>query len=136
MVNKIVLQGRFVADPELKYTASNVSYMEFTIAWSERYKENERKCFLRCKAWRHTAEFISKYFRKGQETVIEGQMITEQWETDGKTKSRVICNVEHVHFAGSKRSDGESSNQTPRQPVGNDGFMYVPDDVDDELPFN
>ena len=62
MVNKLIYQGRLTADPELKRTQSDVSNMEFTIAWSEKYKESETKCFLRCKAWRNTAEFIDKYF--------------------------------------------------------------------------
>ena len=83
MVNKLIYQGRMVADIELKRTTGDVAYAEFTIAWSERYKEIETKCFMRCKAWRKTAEFLNKYFKKGQEVVIEGKMITEQWQKDG-----------------------------------------------------
>ena len=60
MENTVILQGRFVKDPEVKQTASGVSYTEFTVAWSEKYKEIETKCFLRCKAWRSTADFIGK----------------------------------------------------------------------------
>lgn len=64
MVNNIVLQGRLTADIELRYTQSSVALAEFTVAWSEKYKDVETKCFLRCKAWRNTAEFLGKYFHK------------------------------------------------------------------------
>lgn len=137
MVNKTIFQGRMVRDPELKHTQSDVSYTEFTVAWSEKYKEIETKCFLRCKAWRSTAEFISKYFRKGQEIVIDGHMITEEWKSEGENKSRTICIVEKANFCGSKSSDNDAQQGRPQpstaQPPG-DGF-YVPD-IDEELPFS
>lgn len=141
MVNKLIYQGRLVADPELKYTQSDVAYMEFTIAWSEKYKETETKCFLRCKAWRNTAEFIDKYFRKGQEIVMEGRMITEQWETEGEKKSRTICQVERVNFCGSKANGASAGvDSSPQQASApkpdSDGFMNIPDSIDEELPFN
>ena len=56
-----------ITDPELKQTGSGVPYIKFTIAWSKKVKEVEKKCFLRCTAWRSTAEMIAKYFVKGQE---------------------------------------------------------------------
>lgn len=139
MVNKLILQGRMVADPELKHTQSDVANTEFTVAWSEKYKDVETKCFLRCKAWRSQAEFISKYFRKGQEIVIEGRMITEQWESDGEKKSRTICVVDKANFCGSKSDNSNSSsNQKPvsKPETDPDGFMNIPDGIlDDELPF-
>lgn len=139
MVNKLILQGRFVADPELKYTQSQVAVCEFTVAWSEKYKEAETKCFLRCKAWRNNAEFIEKYFSKGQEIVIEGKMVTEQWEADGEKKSRTICVIDKTNFCGSKSQNTQPDNQNnvnqPKQM--DDGFMKIPDGIDDEeLPFN
>ena len=112
MLNKLNYQGRFTADPELKQTQSGVSFMEFTIAWSEKYKEIETKCFLRCKAWRQTAEFISKYFSKGSEILIEGRLVTEQWEKDGQSQSRTICDIEKVHFCGSKSEGQQLANNT------------------------
>lgn len=139
MVNSLVFQGRLVADIELKRTQSDVAYTEFTIAWSEKYKETETKCFLRCKAWRNTAEFLNKYFRKGQEIAIEGHMITEQWQKDGQNQSRTICQIDKVHFCGSKSSNNGSSgtqNSSAMQEADKDGFMNIPDDIDEELPFN
>ena len=132
MVNKIILQGRLVRDIELKRVGSDdIATTEFTVAWSEKYKEKETKCFLRCKAWRNTAEFLEKYFSKGQELVIVGQMVTEEWETDGEKKSRTICNVESVSFCGSKGSNSNSK----KPETDADGFMNIPDGIEEELPF-
>lgn len=138
MVNSMVLQGHLTADIELKRTKSDVPYTEFTVAWSEKYKEDETKCFLRCKAWRGTAEFLAGYFHKGKELVIEGKLVTEQWKADGENKSRTICQVEKVHFCG--RNDGgnagggyQKGSQVP--PPG--GFMSIPEGAGEEdLPFN
>lgn len=131
MVNRIILQGRLVKDIELK-EVGGFQMTEFTVAWSEKYKEAETKCFLRCKAWRSTAEFISKYFSKGQELIVEGRMVTEEWEKDGQKQSRSICNVEKVDFCGSKASNADNN---PPASKADDGFMNIPDGIDEELPF-
>ena len=89
-----------------------------------------------CKAWGHTAEFLNKWFHKGQETIVEGRMITEEWEEDGKKKSRLICLVDSVSFCGSK-SDNNTGYQRPVASRPPSGFKPIPDNVDDEgLPFN
>ena len=130
MINSVNFQGRLVRDIELKYTDSQVAHTEFTIAWSEQYQEAEIKCFLRCKAWRQSAEFLEKYFRKGQEIAITGHLVTEEWENDGQKQSRTICMVDKIHFCGSKASGNEA-------PVGGsgEGFLNIPDSIDEELPF-
>lgn len=137
MVNSMILQGRLTADIELNYTQSDVAYAEFTVAWSEKYKDTETKCFLRCKAWRNTAEFLNRYFHKGQEIIIVGRMVTEQWETDGERKSRTVCQVDKVNFCGSKMDNGQSGeNRKPSiNDAGRDGFMNIPEGADEELPF-
>ena len=132
MLNKIEYQGRLTADVELKQTQSGVSFTEFTIAWSEKYKEVETKCFLRCKTWRQTAEFVSKYFKKGSEILIEGRLVTEQWEKDGQTQSRTICDVEKVHFCGSKSDNGGNSSPTYQ---ANNATKFEEIGDDDSLPF-
>lgn len=87
-------------------------------------------------AWGHTAEFLNKWFHKGQETIVEGRMITEEWETDGKKNSRLICLVDSVSFCGSK-SDSNAGYQRPVASQPPSGFKPIPDNVDDEgLPFN
>lgn len=132
VINKLTYQGRLVRDIDLKYTQSHVAQTEFTIAWSEKYNEIETKCFLRCKAWRKTAEFLEKYFRKGQEMIVEGKMVTEEWEKDGDKKSRTICIIDKVHFCGKK--DGYDTETRPMANQNN--FISVADGVDEELPFN
>lgn len=132
MLNKITYQGRLTADVELKQTQSGVAFTEFTVAWSEKYKEIETKCFMRCKAWRQTAEFVSKYFKKGSEILIEGRLVTEQWEKDGQAQSRTICDVEKVHFCGSKSDNGGSSAPTYQ---ANNAPKFEEIEEDDSLPF-
>lgn len=127
MLNKIEYQGRLTKDIELKRTSSDIAYCEFTIAWSEKYKEAETKCFLRCKAWRNTAEMLNNYFQKGKEILIEGHMITEEWEKGGQKQSRNICQIDRVHFCG-KKDDGGSV-------TAPDEFANVPEG-DTDLPFN
>ena len=130
MVNRMILQGRLTKDVEIK-DVGGFSKAEFTIAWSEKYKETEKQCFLRCVAWRSTADFLSKFFTKGQEIAIEGQMVTETWEKDGQKQSRTLCNVEKVHFCGSK--GGTTTDKAPAPSP--DDFMTIPDGAEEELPF-
>ena len=132
MVNRVILQGRLTRDVELESVGGGFDKAKFTVAWSEKYKENERKCFLNCEAWRGTATFISNFFGKGSEIVIEGQMITDTWEKDGQKQSRTYCNVEKAHFCGSKASNAGSN--PPATPSNND-FMTIPDGDAEELPF-
>ena len=139
MVNKSILQGRLTTDPEIKQTPSGVSCANFTVAWSNKYKEVEEKCFQRCKAWRSTADFIGKYFAKGQEITVVGKMITESWEKDGQKYSAQVLTVDEAHFCGSKKdSQGDASGgYTPpaaaNPPAGTPKFETVGED--DELPF-
>jgi single-strand DNA-binding protein len=125
MLNKIEYQGRLTADVDLKQTQSGVSFTEFTIAWSEKYKEVETKCFLRCKAWRQTAEFISKYFNKGKKILVAGRIEVDKYENEkGKhTVTKVI--IEEVEFVEKKEQDEFVEEQ--------DEVINIPDDND--LPF-
>ncbi len=136
MVNKFILQGRLTADPEVKQTQSGVSCANFTVAWSEKYKEVETKCFQRCKAWRSTADFLGKYFTKGQEIIVVGKMTTEQWEKDGQKYSAQVLTVDEANFCGSKKDNAGESATPPaaaNQPAGTPKFETVGED--DELPF-
>lgn len=130
MINKVLFQGRFTKDPELKQTQSGVPVMIFKVAWSEKYKEIESRCFLLCKAWRQTAEFISKYFRKGQEIALEGHMVTEEWK---EGENVTVCLIDKAHFCGSK--NGESRQNVERPAADPDEFMKIPDGLEEELPF-
>ena len=128
MINKTIIQGRFTRDPEIE-NKGGFDMCEFTIAWSEKYKDRERKCFLRCKTWREMANHVANYFKKGQECVVEGRLETEEWEKDGNKQSRTVMNVERIHFCGPKAT----SNNTPAH--GDDEFMKIDENSPEELPF-
>ena len=132
-VNHVIFQGRNVRDLELKATQSGIEYVNFDLAWSEKYKETERTCFLTCKAWRQTAKFLDSYFRaKGSEMVVEGQLETEKWQDkDGNNRSRVVLNVDRVHFCGKKQS-GQETGTAPEGTKPDGTFTEV---EGQELPF-
>lgn len=137
MVNRMILQGRLTADPELRTTQSGTAVCSFRVAWSEKYKETETKLFLSCTAWRGTGEMVAKYFRKGQEIVVEGKLHTESWtDQDGGKRSDIKMTVDSVHFCGPK--DGNSSAPRPAgAPVTvhpDDQFTELEED-DGDLPF-
>lgn len=146
MLNHMILQGRLVRDPEMRTTQSGSSVVSFTVAWSEKYKENEKQLFLDCTAWSGTAELVDKYFAKGKEIAVEGKLYTEKWEDkEGNKRSSIKMNVERVHFCGSK-SDGDSSghsggsdygDSSGRAPAAKGGIgVEGPDGEDDgDLPF-
>lgn len=122
MINNVVLQGRLTKDPEVKKTESGVPRLIFTLAWNEKYKEVEKNCFMLCRAWRHNAEFIGKYFSKGSEIIVTGQLLTEKWNDSETT----LLSVDNAHFCGSKHKKPD--------PMPEVEFVPVPDDAD-ELPF-
>lgn len=139
MVNQIIFQGRFTKDPEVKKTQSDISYVHFTIAWSEKYKENETQCFLDCTAWRGTADMIGKYFSKGKECVIEGRLRTDKYtDKDGNNRSKISCDVNRIHFTSGSRNSGSDSNADNNSnnsaEVSTD-FMDVPELNTDKIPF-
>lgn len=141
-INKTILGGRLTGDPELKTTPSGVSVTSFTIAVNRRYtKEGEQQQadFISCVAWRQTAEFICKYFRKASSIAIVGEIQTRTW-TDSNGQKRYATEViaSEAYFVDSK---AESGNTAP-------GTAYTPDNYkpetaphfeevhsDEELPF-
>lgn len=135
MVNKLILQGRMVADPELRHTQSGVSVCSFRVAWSKKYKETETKLFLSCTAWRGTGELVAKHFTKGKEIILEGELATRSWQDDnGNNRQTTELTVDQVHFVGSKSdSGGGSSYQPPFPNVSGADFTDVDDDGD--IPF-
>lgn len=104
-MNRIVLKGRLVADPELRQTQSNISHVRFKVA-VDKYtgKDGEKAAdFIDCDAWRGTADFISKYFSKGQEILIEGALHNNNYEkSDGTKVYGYIVTAERAEFCGAK----------------------------------
>lgn len=127
MINKMILQGRLVRDPERRQTQAGVAVASFTVAWSEKYKETETQLFLDCTAWRGTGEMVSKYFSKGKEIAVEGRLETQKWvASDGQNRSTIKMTVDKVHFCGPKQ--GGNGYAEPE-------FTEMPKVSEDELPF-
>lgn len=134
MLNKTILQGRLVRDVEMRTTAAGISVASFTVAWSEKYKETETKCFLSCTAWRATGEFVNKYFTKGQEICVEGSLSTREWEDkEGNKRSTIELTVDKAHFCGTKQ-DGAARSTGGGTDAPAPSFSET-DDSDGELPF-
>ena len=154
MLNHIVIMGRLTRDPEVRYTQSQLPVVSFTVAVDRDYSGRdggERQTdFIDCVAWRQTAEFVNKYFKKGSMAVVSGRLQIRDW-TDregGKRRSAEIV-VDNIYFGESKRDSSNSgsynANSYGSQPTySNDnaskdsaptgGFAEL-DDGDGELPF-
>mgnify|MGYP002627509097 CR=1 FL=1 len=140
-MNNSNLIGRLTNDPEVRYTqTSNTMVVRFILAVNRPYAkpEDEIKAdFIAIKAWGKTAEFCSKYFKKGQQIGITGRIETGKYEDkDGKTVYTTEVVAEHVYFADSKQDDNPFGNTTYNDPFANQGQASEFTPVDSsELPF-
>jgi single-strand DNA-binding protein len=113
-MNRVTIIGRLAADPELKQTASGISVCNFAIAVDRKVSKGEERItdWLDIVTWRHTAEFVSKYFQKGSPVVIEGSLQTRMWEDKAgqkrKTVEIVADNVEFVPKAKGEAAEVKS----------------------------
>lgn len=130
MVNRMILQGRLCADPEMRRTQNGTAVCSFRVAWSETVKDRETKLFLSCVAWQGTAEMICKYFRKGKELAMEGRLSTREYDDrDGNRRSVTEMTVDRVHFCG-KNEDAQG---VPPRTDGKSQFVEMDED-DSDLP--
>lgn len=131
MLNKVILMGRFTRDPELRSTPQGISTCAFTLAVDRDYVKQgeERKAdFINCVAWRNTAEFISKYFKKGSMAALEGSIQTRSWDsTDGKKGYATEVIVNNIYFGESKK-DNSPAEDVPEE-------YTAPMGTDEDLPF-
>lgn len=140
IANKVILIGRLTKDPELRKTQSDKSVLSFTVAVNRPYnKENDHPeaDFFNCTAWEQRADFISKWFHKGDEIRLCGRLQNREYERDDGQKVRLTeVVVEEAEFGQKKRdaSDGERQ-QEPRKPAPAPKQQPVEDEPD-ELPFN
>ena len=149
MLNKTILMGRLTADPELRRTQNNTSVTSFTLAVNRsftRQGEQPQADFIDVVAWSATAEFVSKWFRKGMLVAVAGRIQTRSYEDrQGNKRKAVEVVAEEVHFAEPKReSQPQSNNYRNTAPApsslpfdfgsGVDEFRELSDD-DGELPF-
>jgi single-strand DNA-binding protein len=145
MLNKVVLMGRFTKDPELRSTPHSVSVCNFRLAVPRNYKTNGtyESDFIDCVAWRNTAEFISKFFKKGNLVCVEGSLQSRSWEQDGQRRYTLEVMVDNTYFVESKKDaeGGDYAGNTfsapdkapaePKESFSSEGFNAL----DDDLPF-
>ena len=140
MYNKVILMGRLARDPDVRYSQGEQpkAIARFTLAVNRQYQrqgDEEQADFINCVAFGGTAEFIEKYFAKGNSILVEGRIQTGSYTNkDGQKVYTTDVMVEKASFTGEKR---ESQQQAAPAPTDNGGeFMSIPEGVVEELPFN
>jgi single-strand DNA-binding protein len=152
-MNKVILMGRLTRDPEVRYSqgASQTAVARFSIAVDRRFKrEGEPDAdFFNCTCFGKQAEFVERYLHKGTKIVTSGRIQNDNYTNkDGQMVYSVRVMVEEIEFAESKNASGAgeggyaggsaagSVRNTPAASGAGDGFMNIPDGIDEELPFN
>lgn len=147
-MNKVVLMGRLARDPEVRYTqgANPTAIARYSLAVDRKFKrENEPSAdFINCIAFGNLAMFAEKYLHKGIKIAVVGRIQTGIYTNkDNKKVYTTDVVVEEQEFAESKNSNQQSNNQmnaspnnSPEYMSSSDGFMNIPDGIDEELPFN
>ena len=141
-MNKTVLMGRLTADPQVRYSQgdSATAVARYTLAVNRKFKKDGEPTadFIPCVVFGRSAEFTEKYFRKGMQVAVSGRIQTGSYTNkDGNKVYTTDVVVEEQEFAESK-----AANQQNQQSAGSgsipasDGFMSIPDGMDEELPFN
>lgn len=133
-MNFIAIHGRLVRDPEMRRTQSGVAVTTITVAVDRAYSGDGEKQtdFFDCVFWRQGAEFVSKYFTKGKEIIVTGEMQSRKWtDKDGNPRTSWEIQNCHAEFCGSAKASDAAQN-TPTQPASN----FVPiEEPDEQLPF-
>lgn len=128
-INNCTFMGRLTDDPKSGTTQSDISWCRFTIACDRAYTKKDEKPptdFIDCTAWRATADFIVKYFHKGDMIAVQGPMQTGVYEKDGVKRKSCECVIQQASFTGSKRDkSSEPANNAP------EGF----ENLDEDIPF-
>ncbi len=145
-LNKVILGGRLTADPELKQTQSGIAVVSFTIAVNRRYskdsaQQNESD-FFNVTAWRATAEFVSRYFRKGSSICITGSIQNRNWvDQEGQKHYRTDIVADEVMFVDSRSDSSAASDAFGSAPApsfsspSGSAPKFEEIKTDDDLPF-
>ena len=133
-MNKIILLGRLTRDPEVRYTQgdNSMAIAKFSLAVNRRFKkENEPEAdFFNCTAFSKQAEFVEKYLKQGTKILLSGRIQNDNYTNkEGQKVYSIQIMVEEIEFAESK------NNSTSEPSQSNDGFMNIPDGLQEELPF-
>lgn len=141
-MNKVILMGRLTKDPEVRYSQGNnpMAIARYTLAVDRKFKrEGEPNAdFINCIAFGKNGEFAEKYLHKGIKIAIEGRWQSGSYTNrDGQKVYTNDCVVESCEFAESKNASQQNEQNSRPQPSNSgDGFMNIPDGIDEELPFN
>ena len=147
-MNKVILMGRLTRDPEVRYSQgeSPMAIARYTLAVDRRFNRNndeQTADFIGCVAFGRAGEFAEKYFRKGTKVAITGRIQTGSYTNkDGVKVYTTDIVVEDQEFAESKNSNAgaeenySAENRASEPSDAGDGFMNIPDGIDEELPFN
>ncbi len=149
-MNKVILMGRLTRDPEVRYSQGEQSqaYARYTLAVDRRFTRNnggdsqQTADFISCVAFGRSAEFAEKYFHKGLKLVVTGRIQTGSYTNrDGQKVYTTDVVVEDQEFAESKNASAQNTDafmpvdNRPSPSAAGDGFMNIPDVIDEELPF-
>ena len=141
-MNKVILMGRLTKDPEIRYTQGDepMCIARYTLAVDRRFhrqNDDQTADFIRCVAFGRQGEFAEKYLHQGTKIAVSGRIQTGSYtKNDGTRVYTTDVVIEEQDFAESKAAGQQSSDQTPPPtPTDEDGFMSIPDGIDDELPF-
>ena len=156
MLNSVIIMGRLTADPELRTTPSGLSVTSFTVAVDRNYKSGDEKQtdFISVVAWRGTADFVTRFFKKGQMIAVQGSLQVRNYEDkNGNKRTAYEVVADNVSFCGSKSESGNNTYAAARPesapavsyqsadagsfsvlPDDNQGFPFGSDD-DEGLPF-
>lgn len=138
MLNTAIIQGRFTATPELRYTSGDKAVTSFTLAVSRNYKDKnggEITDFINCVVWGKTAEFVARYFTKGALAIVKGAIEVRNYEDkEGNKRTATEINADGVYFCEGKKQNNETAPATAPDtvPAPND-FEEI--DSGDDLPF-
>ena len=145
MLNRIIIMGRMVRDPELRTTQSGTPVTSFTLAVDRDFKSRDSgeksTDFVDVVAWKQTAEFVCKYFAKGRMAVAEGRLQIREWkDKDGNNRRTAEVVADNVYFGDSKRDEGNAPDNSAPTYVGGygatagGGFAEIADE-DENFPF-
>lgn len=146
MLNCAIIMGRLTAEPELRTTGNGISVCSITVAVDRNYQRQGQELetdFINVVAWRQTAEFITKYFRKGQMIAVQGSIQTRNYEDrNGNKRTAVEILADNVSFCGSKNEQAQGNQAPPPAYAAAAAAATAPQDTgydepldDDDLPF-
>ena len=138
-MNKVILMGRLTRDPEVRYSQgdNSMAIARYTLAVDRRFRRDGEATadFINCVSFGRTAEFAEKYFKQGTKIAITGRIQTGSYTNrDGQKIYTTDVVIEEQEFAESKKAAGEQAENAGYSDTG-DGFMNIPDGVDEQLPF-